>query len=217
MIIIMDYYYCYTYHIIIDYCYVGINVRGHERAYELTKFKSLPVRHVINTLYPRLFALHAIADNDDYVIPCIDMNSQEVDIHTLPRVPVLTSEYFELDGLYLLNDSHILWIYMGRNLPPTDLYNWFNYDVNNSTFLTRPKFLSFNTEHCIAAKNMQSALELIDFHSPYKHEIRLVWGDDTTSINFEKFATRLIEDSIKGEMSYVDFLCKVHSKIQSKP
>ena len=64
---------------------------------------------------------------------------------------------------------------------------------------------------------MKAALDLIAYNSPYKQEIRYVWGDDTTSVNFEKFATRLIEDSIKGEMSYVDFLCKVHSKIQAKP
>jgi hypothetical protein len=66
-------------------------------------------------------------------------------------------------------------------------------------------------------------------------EIRVVWGDDPSSPTFERLSLRMIEDSIRGktfsfsdllqvvtlfhclgELSYVDFLCKLHAKIQSK-
>lgn len=215
---------------------IGINVRGHDRAFELSRLKSLPVRETVNTLYPRLFALHAIADNEDYNVPVLDEQTQEVDIHSLPRVPVVSSEYLESDGFYVLNDNNILWLYLGKNLPEHDLEDWFNISdgrsagsqspSTKSNYTTapsvtssklRPKTITFNKEYSVAAKQMFNAVELLRFHNPYKHELRVVWGDDISSLCFEKFATRLVEDSIKGEMSYVDFLCKVHSKIQAKP
>lgn len=43
-----------------------------------------------------------------------------------------------------------------------------------------------------------------------------MWGDDATAPAFERLAVRLTEDSVRGDSSYVDFLCKLHGKIQSR-
>lgn len=49
-------------------------------------------------------------------------------------------------------------------------------------------------------------------------ELRVIWGDDTSfrPKDRAKFALRLVEDSVYGVNSYVDFLCKLHAKIQAK-
>lgn len=42
--------------------------------------------------------------------------------------------------------------------------------------------------------------------------IRCVWPD----VHFGMFALRLVEDSIRGQNSYVDYLVGIHAKIQEK-
>lgn len=42
--------------------------------------------------------------------------------------------------------------------------------------------------------------------------IKCVWPD----VQFGTFALRLVEDSIRGQQSYVDYLVGIHAKIQEK-
>ena len=46
-------------------------------------------------------------------------------------------------------------------------------------------------------------------------QVRILYPN-TTDSDRNRFALRLIEDSVYGVNSYIDFLCKLHSKIQSK-
>jgi len=49
-------------------------------------------------------------------------------------------------------------------------------------------------------------------------QLRVVWGDSSQLCPKDRarFALRLVEDSVYGVNSYVDFLCKLHAKIQAK-
>lgn len=46
-------------------------------------------------------------------------------------------------------------------------------------------------------------------------ELRIIWSDlsSTKPVN-NRFSMRLIEDSSAGLMSYVDYLCNMHTRIQ---
>ena len=49
----------------------------------------------------------------------------------------------------------------------------------------------------------------------HKGELKVVWADEQAQTpDSYRFGIRIIEDSIFGVMSYVDYLCKVHSRIQ---
>lgn len=47
-------------------------------------------------------------------------------------------------------------------------------------------------------------------------ELRIVWAGEQTNPDTIRFSVRIVEDSLYGYASYVDYLCKVHSIIQSK-
>lgn len=48
-------------------------------------------------------------------------------------------------------------------------------------------------------------------------ELKVVWADMApNSALHTKFSSRLVEDNTLGLMSYVDYLCNMHIKIQAK-
>lgn len=142
-----------------------VSVRAHERAYELRRLRSASVRETIISLYPRLFVLHAVADNQDVPI-AIPHASTEADVHNIPRLPGVSSEYFDSDGLYLLNEPTIMWLYIGRSVPKDDLMEWFGFEEFPS-IVNRPASLSFRDD-TLSGCRMQRAINLIRHHSPCK-------------------------------------------------
>jgi len=142
-----------------------VAVRAHERAAELRRLRSASVRETVNSLYPRLFVLHAVADNQDVTI-ALPHASTEADVHNIPRLPGVSSEYFDSDGLYLLNDSSILWLYVGRGVPKEDMMEWFGLE-DFPSILNRPSSLTFRNDS-LSASRMQRAINLIRHHSPLK-------------------------------------------------
>lgn len=63
---------------------------------------------------------------------------------------------------------------------------------------------------------MCAIVDALRARSPSKQELRVVWADEPPNSTSLRFGMRLVEDSIYGVLSYVDHLCKLHSKIQSK-
>lgn len=59
-------------------------------------------------------------------------------------------------------------------------------------------------------------MDALRARSPLKQELRVVWADEPPNATSLRFGVRLVEDSIYGVLSYVDYLCKLHSKIQTK-
>ena len=75
--------------------------------------------------------------------------------------------------------------------------------------------MSFQTDSP-TARRMAATVDALRAASSIKQELRVVWGDEPQTAHSQRFGMRLVEDSIYGVMSYVDFLCKLHSKIQAK-
>jgi protein transport protein SEC24 len=141
-----------------------VNARAHERAFEIRRLRSASVKEVINSLYPRLFALHAVADDETIEVPPAEQ-SQELDLQNIPRLPSLCSEYFDLNGLYLLSDQSAIYLYIGRSVPSDDIYQWFGIDIAHIHH--RPKQISFSRDSH-TARRMQGVVDIIRHHSTHK-------------------------------------------------
>jgi protein transport protein SEC24 len=209
----------------------GPTIRGHERAFELRRLQSLPVKDTINALYPRLIGLHTVI-GDDQLRSRVDSrrtsSSDDLDNEKLsqyamqaaalriPRSMPVTAEVLRSDGIYLLDDGAYMFLYIGRNIPFESIEDWFGIEAYALQNGERPARISFNQQNAAADKIFMVVQALRDM-SPFEQELKVIWADDTSnSDEFMRFALRLMEDSTRGTISYVDYLCKLHGKIQAK-
>ena len=122
---------------------------------------------------------------------------------------------FESDGVYLMDDNDVLWLYIGRSVSQRDLEEWFNVHAHQD----RPSNINFQTQNSDLAKRMENVIECIREKAHHKQDLKVIWAELSSSMRQEyvRFTTRLVEDSVFGNQSYVDFLCKMHSKIKTLP
>jgi len=125
-----------------------------------------------------------------------------------------SAEMMESDQLYLLDDRSCLWLYVGRSVPQSVLEEVFELQ------LSAPFSRSDTTPLCNTSRigrRINSFVELLRSTSPYKQEMKVMWADQLgNNVLMNKFSVRLIEDSVFGMMSYVDYLCTMHTAIQDK-
>lgn len=191
-------------------------VRGHERAYELRRALCMNPKMTLNVLYPRLFAMHLL--DDDESVPYETDGQWRMKLpHSMPP----TSEILDADGIYILDDGTICWLYIGRAVATElieGLFNVYNHDRPSHITLKAETHLDpdmdFIREHVVRMMAILNELRLESTRMPV---MRVIWGD-RPSDNGEasRFSLRLVEDSIYGVLSYVDFLCKMHTMIQAK-
>lgn len=89
-----------------------------ERAYELTKMSSQPMRDTIFTLYPRLYPLHNLLPDEGYPLFEEDEFDDLAPV-LVPRWLKCSAEVIDSEGIYLLDDGTLLWLYIGRCVKQT--------------------------------------------------------------------------------------------------
>lgn len=116
---------------------IRVLVRCNERAAALRRLRGLPVSALVNSLLPRLFALHNLdifSETSGYEVDPQSLSSQTSSysedenitvVSRLPKLLSVTSEVFESDGVYLLDDGDHFFIYVGRNVSMETLEEWF--------------------------------------------------------------------------------------------
>lgn len=198
-------------------------VRGNDRACNIRFFRNMPIRDILHEMYPRMYALHALSgDEGDLVegggfegVGTAGTSNTRV---LLPTSLSVTSEVFESDGIYLLVDNFTMWLYIGRNVPQHQLQEWFGLGIGNGAYCNgeeRPLHVDFQ-EGSLAADRMKAIVDSVREHSQRKQEMKVIWSGELRDASSNQFNLRLVEDSIYGAMSYVDYLCKLHGKIQRK-
>ena len=122
--------------------------------------------------------------------------------------------------MYLLDDGMSLWVYIGRNMPMDELDELFEPNPAHLPPNQRPLMeLYFRsdslTDYSIAVRvsNIFSALKRGRRNVP---DLKVLWADCPEELFLHRFSLRLVEDSIFGNMSYIDYLVKTHAKIQQK-
>lgn len=138
----------------------------------------------------------------------------------LPRALPCSSEILDSSGMYLLDDGITIWLYIGRNMPLDELDEIF--DPNPAALPPNQRPLndvSFRTDaltdYSLAFRisNIISALQRNRINVP---GLKILWADAPIEEFLHRFSLRLVEDSYYGDMSYVDYLVKTHSKIHAK-
>mmetsp|Transcript_28977 Transcript_28977/g.48704 ORF Transcript_28977/g.48704 Transcript_28977/m.48704 type:complete len:233 (+) Transcript_28977:37-735(+) len=142
-----------------------------------------------------------------------------------------SSEIFESDQVYLVDDrSACFYMFVGRSVPAAVIDELFETTPNTTTAaaaggaggggsdaggIGRSSTICFRTGTSLMARRMAAFVELLRSNNIHKPDLKVVWsGFSNNDPLSSKFATRLIEDSTGGLMSYVDYLCNMHTKIQ---
>jgi hypothetical protein len=124
-----------------------------------------------------------------------------------------SSEVLESDGLYLIDDGHILWVYVGRTVSQSQLERWFSNIKSPYYSDKRSRLLEFNTNDG-EAQRMHNIVAAISRSHVAVPELRFIFADEPASVDANKFQLRLVEDSIYGELSYAEFLCNMHAGVK---
>lgn len=138
----------------------------------------------------------------------------------MPRSLPCSSEIFDSTGMYLLDDGMTLWLYIGRNMPIDELDELFDPNPIILPPDQRPLTeISFRTDSLTdyslprRISNIISGLRRDRTNIP---DLKILWADAPHNAFLHRFSLRLVEDSIYGNMSYVDYLVKTHAKIQAR-
>jgi len=126
-----------------------------------------------------------------------------------------TAEVFEADQMYLLDDRSTLYLYVGRNVPAALIDEIMDTSPGNGG-LGRKESVTFRLDSELG-RRIQLFCDLLRSTNNTKQDLKVVWAElAPNSPVHNKFSARLIEDSNLGLMSYVDYLCNMHIKIQAK-
>jgi len=129
------------------------------------------------------------------------------------RVLPPSSEVLDSDGLYLVDDGHILWVYVGRTVAQVQLERWFSNMKSPYYSDKRSRVLEFNANDPEAARmhNIVAAVARSHVAAP---EVRFIFADEPANADSNRFQLRLVEDSIYGELSYAEFFSNMQNSIK---
>lgn len=178
----------------------GIDVRADERAVMLYLFESLPVEHAVFAVYPRLYALHSMGEDCGTILPNGKVQ--------LPAQLPPTAERLTEDGVFLLVTAMSLQLYIAPNAAPELLLSLFG----TAEVDTTEKSLHL-VQQSELGKRVETMLEFVRESSPISQNLEILTKKDWRT---ERFMNALVEDRTKNDMSYVEFLCQIHKKIQTK-
>ncbi|XP_015802499.3 protein transport protein Sec24D [Nothobranchius furzeri] len=164
-----------------------------ERAHQRQSLMTMGVEETQLLLYPRLLPLHNI-----------DPGSEAV------PAPVRCSEERLLDsGMFLLENGHSMFLWLGQASPPDLTQNLFN--VPSLAHLQDNTCVLPELDNLLSKKIHSIISELLE-KRPNSMKLQIVRQRDKPEMVFRQF---LVEDKgLHGGASYVDFLCYVHREIR---
>ncbi len=148
-------------------------------------------------LYPRLFSLHNIMDSDQkrYYPPCVR----------------LSHEYIEPHGIYLLENTQKLVIWIGQQVDPQLLSQIFGVSQLNAVNVNINVLPDLKNE--ISSKVRTLIQKLQHQRSQYLSLNIIRNGIDPWEYEWGHL---LAEEGHSSHPSYVDYLCRVHGQIQQE-
>lgn len=114
---------------------VRTHVRADERAFYLNHALSLNMNESILALHPKVYPLHQLMGSEGTCVT--DYGGGHVT--ELPQCLHTSSIVFQSEGVYLLVDDGISWLYIGRNVPAQALHDWFGIRTYSEESVSRPK------------------------------------------------------------------------------
>ncbi|XP_037116537.1 protein transport protein Sec24D [Syngnathus acus] len=164
-----------------------------ERAHQRLALMAMAVEDSQLLLYPRLTPLHNM-----------DVSSE------VPPAPTRCSEErLTDDGVFLLENGHVLFLWLGQASPPDVIQGLFN--VPSLAHLQAHVCALPELDNPLSKKVRAIVNDLLE-KRPRSMKLQIVRQKDRPEMMFRQF---LVEDKgLHGGTSYMDFLCHVHREIR---
>lgn len=182
----------------------------------------MPVSVSVPFCYPRVYSLHELPQDT-----CVPKEDGSI---VIPPIHMTTAEFLEDDGVYLMDTGLMFGLLFGADCHPMYMQSLFGVDSLDQTELYECHIYPDENNPNSLGSKVFTLMEKLQATRPAYCSLRVFvrsmeFGE---AIDFQKFALRLIEDEIVVEpgtktfghpsdrMSYVEFLCWTHRKIQDK-
>lgn len=157
-------------------------------------------------LYPRAFDVNDIFDAED---------------QDFPQATRLGSEFVASDGIYIVDDGAALYVWLGKS-PDAEAFGRIFGGVEGISESSSPTELTQAFSAALgsssSSEDMGKIAKLVQFFATQRlhncFSINVLREADVSNYSF--LWAFLIEDAQAGNLSYVDYLCALHKKIQQK-
>jgi protein transport protein SEC24 len=194
----------------------GMDVRIDERAFYMNLCANMTIEESKNFIYPRLFSIHDMPDTAG--IPA--ENPEEIvgvagsDNICLPDLRPLTNTTLTDDGVYLLENAHDLFLYIGRGVSSSIISTLFGVESVNEVDVTTLALQRENSDFSARFGAVLDALRSERARFMHMHIIREV---DPNAVAY--FSRYLVDDAanfVGGATTYKDYYEMVRSQVGAR-
>ena len=198
----------------------GGNVTSDVRVFFMQLLQRLSVGATLVLLYPRMIALHTLADTDGFPVAETQTgqgpDGQVASYELMKRIQcprTVRPSYQRMDphGAYLLENGEWCLLWLGAQVSPKlleDLYGVSSLDELDPRMTSLPKLptrLSQQARNLVASFAQQRC----------KSTLQVILARQNRDGMEVELANNLVEDQNNDAMSYVDYLCHVHRVIST--
>ncbi|KAF9351886.1 COPII subunit [Mortierella sp. NVP85] len=182
----------------------GSQIPSDLRSYAMHLFSTLPSQCLIPYMHPRFYSLHNMPEH------CGTIGANGIE---MPMTMNLSSERLERSGLFLLEDSQNIFLWLGRDAVPQlcmDLFGVPNYESVRGGKMTLPTLeTDFNRRvNLIVGKTREMR------RTPYFPQVYVIKDDGDPALRLW-FLSHLIEDRAEPIMSYHQYLGHLKDRVNS--
>lgn len=146
----------------------------------------------------------------------------------LPPVEIVSKDYLKPGNVYLLDNGLSLSIWVGSEVKPSTLVSLFGFDSLDGVDLDQIIIYPDDNDPASISTKTFNLLERLRFNRPMFCPCRVHTECYKGTLDYTNFINSLFEDPVEfpvGQkslgsdpdyMSYVDFLCFIHRKIQDR-
>ena len=186
----------------------GTDVRSDERTFTMYELNNMPVSTSRAFIYPRLFALHTMPPNCGLPVPEAQAEAEDVmtagpDKIRIPPVINLSVERLSSDGIFLLEDSLKLYMWIGRATAPAILSSLLGVNSLEGVDCARLRLQDPKDDLSRRVQNIIQAIR--DERRPYM-DVQIFCEGDPAEV---RLFWKLVEDRASfngGSYSYSEFL-----------
>jgi protein transport protein SEC24 len=192
-----------------------------DRLYLFNVINMMPLWLSVTLCSPRLYALHKLSESVCFW--------GEDGSFLVPDVEIVSRDFLDATGVYLLDAGLALYLWIGQDADPKYLYELFGLESLDHVDLYQLAVYPTEDPYSLASRT-SALIEYLRVNRPFYANLRVLSQKHllADSLDVRRFWNSLVEDEkeyLKGEkplgseldrMSYVDFLCYLHRKIQDK-
>lgn len=188
----------------------GSDLNTDERTFVQYELYNMAIVHSRVFIYPRLFALHNLPAEAGLPVPEGESNAEKPIAGkqriVLPPVINLSIERLACEGLFLLEDSLLLYLWVGRSVPPALLDSLFGVETMDGVDCRQLSLREPLDDFGRRVGNVVAAIR--EDRLPYSSLVIMREGDPSEA----RFFWKLVEDRASfpgGSYSYSEYLSQI--------